>query len=251
MMAMPVKVLPAAEVTGMAKTFRYLVEDYEPDILVSGCPLTMAGEPGPQAERVAAVAQKIADELDLPLEFEDERLSSQEAKRILREQGLNEKQMRGKIDMIAASLFLQTWLDRKTRRFRMSSAFDPRQPNRTRQPAPRPVSSGQRPTQPTQRAAQPAARSAQPSSRPTQPTQRPSQQPVRRPAQQSAAHTAQPAGGSRFKQQAPAQRTQGQAPQSRSHAHHAHGSHGVAPATRSSYNTRARRGAQKKAPRCL
>ena len=36
-----------------------------------------------------------------------------EAKRILREQGLNEKQMRGKIDMIAASLFLQTWLDRK------------------------------------------------------------------------------------------------------------------------------------------
>ena len=64
-------------------------------------------------ERVAAVAQKIADELDLPLEFEDERLSSQEAKRILREQGLNEKQMRGKIDMIAASLFLQTWLDRK------------------------------------------------------------------------------------------------------------------------------------------
>ena len=103
-MAMPVKVLPAAEVTAMAKTFRYLV---------SGRPLTMAGEPGPQAERVAAVAQKIADELDLPLEFEDERLSSQEAKRILREQGLNEKQMRGKIDMIAASLFLQTWLDRK------------------------------------------------------------------------------------------------------------------------------------------
>ena len=43
----------------------------------------------------------------------DRRLSSQEAKRILREQGLNEKQMRGKIDMIAASLFLQTWLDRK------------------------------------------------------------------------------------------------------------------------------------------
>ena len=74
-MAMPVKVLPAAEVTGMAKTFRYLVEDYEPDILVSGRPLTMAGEPGPQAERVAAVAQKIADELGLPLVFEDERLS--------------------------------------------------------------------------------------------------------------------------------------------------------------------------------
>lgn len=124
----------------------------------------------------------------------------------------------------------------------MSSAFDPRQPNRTRQPAPRPVSSGQRPMQPTQRAAQPAARSAQPSSCATQPTQRPGQQPASRPAQQSAARAAQPAGGSRFRQQTPTQRAQ--APQS--HAHHACGSHGVAPAARSSYNTHARRGAQKK-----
>ena len=34
-----------------------------------------------------------------------------EAKRILREQGLSEKSMRGKVDMVAASLFLQAWLD--------------------------------------------------------------------------------------------------------------------------------------------
>ena len=121
----------------------------------------------------------------------------------------------------------------------MSSASDPRQPNRKRQPSPRPVPSGQRPVQLTPRAAQPAARPAQPSSRPAQ---RPGQQPASRPAQQSAARAAQSAGGARFKQQAPTQRAQ--APQS--HAHHAHGTHGVAPAARSSYNTHARCGAQKK-----
>ncbi len=109
--ASPVKVLPAAEVIGLAKPFRLILEDYEPDILVSGRPMTMAGERGPQAERVESIARKLSEDLDLPLEFEDERLSSREAKRILREQGLNEKQMRGKVDMIAASLFLQTWLD--------------------------------------------------------------------------------------------------------------------------------------------
>lgn len=103
----------------------------------------------------------------------------------------------------------------------MPSASDPRQQNRTRQPAPRPAQPGQRPAQ-----------------RSAQPTQRAVQQPAVRPAQ--------PAGGTRFKQQAPAQRTQGQARQSRPHAHHAHCSHGVAPATRSSYNTHARRGVQKK-----
>lgn len=109
--ASPVKVLPAAEVLSCAKTFRRILEDYEPEVLVCGRPQTMSGEDGPQAERVMAQARSIANACDLPLEFADERLSSSEAKRILREQGLNEKQMRGKVDMIAASLFLQAWLD--------------------------------------------------------------------------------------------------------------------------------------------
>lgn len=109
--ASPVKVLPAAEVLSCAKTFRRILEDYEPEVLVCGRPQTMSGEDGSQAERVMAQAHSIAKACDLPLEFADERLSSSEAKRILREQGLNEKQMRGKVDMIAASLFLQAWLD--------------------------------------------------------------------------------------------------------------------------------------------
>lgn len=109
--AMPVKVLPAAEVTGMARSFRLLLEDHEPDILVCGLPKTMAGEEGPQAERVRAVGEQVARLAGLPLAFADERLSSREAKRILREEGLSERQMRGKIDMLAASLFLQAWLD--------------------------------------------------------------------------------------------------------------------------------------------
>ncbi|WP_293673410.1 Holliday junction resolvase RuvX [uncultured Parolsenella sp.] len=109
--ASPVKVLPAAEVLGMSRTFRRILEDYEPEVLVCGRPQTMGGEDGPQAERIMAQARQVADACDLPLEFADERLSSAEAKRILRAQGLKEKQMRGKIDMIAASLFLQAWLD--------------------------------------------------------------------------------------------------------------------------------------------
>lgn len=109
--AVPVKVLPAAEVLGGARSFRYVLEDYEPDVLVCGRPKTLSGEDGPQAERVMAQARQIAETCGLPLEFEDERLSSQEAKRILREEGYNEKSMRGRVDMVAASLFLQTWLD--------------------------------------------------------------------------------------------------------------------------------------------
>ena len=62
---------------------------------------------------IREVAQQVASKLGLPLEFSDERLSSSEAKRSLREQGFSEKEMRGKVDMIAASLFLQSWLDKR------------------------------------------------------------------------------------------------------------------------------------------
>ena len=80
-------------------------------MLVSGLPYTLAGGEGPQAARIKAQAQAIAARCSLPVAFADERLSSQEAKRSLREKGLGEREMRGKIDMIAASLFLQAWLD--------------------------------------------------------------------------------------------------------------------------------------------
>lgn len=114
--AMPLKVLPASEVENMARTFRMIIEDHEPDVLVCGLPQTMAGEEGPQAEHICAIAERVARACDLPLEFIDERLSSSEAKRVLREQGLSEKQMRGKVDMISASLFLQAWLDSQRRK---------------------------------------------------------------------------------------------------------------------------------------
>ena len=109
--ASPVCVLPAAEVLAHAVTFRRVLEDWEPDLLVCGLPRTLAGEEGPQAERIRAQAEKIARSCGLPLEFADERLSSAEAKRILREQGLSERSMRGRVDSVAASLFLQSWLD--------------------------------------------------------------------------------------------------------------------------------------------
>ena len=109
--ASPVCVLPTDQVLGNARPFRQVLEDWEPELLLSGLPRTMAGEEGPQAAFIRDAAARIGKACDLPVEFVDERLSSSEAKRILREKGLSEKQMRGKIDMIAASLFLQAWLD--------------------------------------------------------------------------------------------------------------------------------------------
>lgn len=113
--ASPIAVLPANEVAQKAPSFRRLLEDWEPELLLCGLPRTLSGEEGPQAKRVRAVAERISRATGLPLEFSDERLSSREAKRSLREKGMSEREMRGKIDMIAASVFLQAWLDARVR----------------------------------------------------------------------------------------------------------------------------------------
>lgn len=110
-MAFPVTVLPTSEVLQHARSFRRILEDHEPEILVCGRPLTLAGDVGGQADRITTQARQIASACGLPLEFVDERLSSKEAKRILHEEGRSERDMRGSVDMVAASLFLQTWLD--------------------------------------------------------------------------------------------------------------------------------------------
>ena len=109
--ASPVTVLPSAEVKSCAKLFMRVLEDWEPELLVSGLPYTLSGEEGPQAARIRAFAAEVSKRTGIPVEFSDERLSSTEAKRSLREKGMSEREMRGKIDMIAASIFLQSWLD--------------------------------------------------------------------------------------------------------------------------------------------
>lgn len=114
--ATPVCVLPAGEVLAGARSFRNVLADWEPDVLVCGRPTSLSGEAGPQAARVVSQAEEIARRAELPLELCDERLSSSEAKRSMRELGMSERDMRGKVDMVAASLFLQAWLDARQRK---------------------------------------------------------------------------------------------------------------------------------------
>ncbi len=109
--SMPLKVLPIDEVVSGATSFKRVLEDYEVDLLLVGLPISLDGEENRQAQRVKTLAEQISITQGLQVKYQDERLSSTQAKRILKERGCTEKEMRGKIDMIAASIFLQTYLD--------------------------------------------------------------------------------------------------------------------------------------------
>jgi putative holliday junction resolvase len=109
--ATPVAVLDAARALGDGRDLVRLVEDYEVEVVVVGLPLSMDGTEGPQAKRVRSAAARLAGFLRTPLEFVDERLSSSQASKAMQATGASSRKQRGSVDMVAASLFLQSYLD--------------------------------------------------------------------------------------------------------------------------------------------
>jgi putative Holliday junction resolvase len=81
--------------------------------VVFGLPLRLDGGEKEEAIEVRRFANQLSRSLKLPVSFIDERLTSFEAKQILREQGLSEKEMRGVIDEAVARLLLTQYYQKK------------------------------------------------------------------------------------------------------------------------------------------
>jgi putative Holliday junction resolvase len=82
-------------------------------ILVAGLPYSLSGELGAQARQVQKYANRLAQALELPLEYVDERLTSVEAEELMKVAGISVSQNKGSIDRKAAALILQQWLDER------------------------------------------------------------------------------------------------------------------------------------------
>jgi putative Holliday junction resolvase len=93
-----------------------LVRLHEVGAIVVGLPLHMDGRRGPEAEAARAFARRLAATTGLPVEALDERLTTVEAERALRESGRKGRERRAVIDAVAAAILLRTWLElRRTR----------------------------------------------------------------------------------------------------------------------------------------
>ena len=85
--------------------------------IVVGLPLHMNGRRGPEAEAAERFAARLAEATGLPVDLLDERWTSVEADRALREAGHNEKRRgRGARDSVAATLLLRTYLEQRANR---------------------------------------------------------------------------------------------------------------------------------------
>jgi putative Holliday junction resolvase len=71
----------------------------------------MSGASGAAAVKAERFAEALASGLEVPVELQDERLSTVEAERALREAGVSGRARREVVDRTAATVILQAWLD--------------------------------------------------------------------------------------------------------------------------------------------
>jgi len=90
---------------------RELVEQRQVKVLVVGLPYSMDGTLGFQARKVQKFAARLAEALQLPVEYVDERLTSFEAEELLKAEKRSPSRNKALIDRKAAAIILQQWLD--------------------------------------------------------------------------------------------------------------------------------------------
>jgi putative holliday junction resolvase len=88
-----------------------VISEHDVGEIVMGLPLRMSGAEGIQAEKMQAFAEDIRRRFKLPVHLWDERLTSAQANRLLRETDMSIKRRGAVVDQMAAVLILQSWMD--------------------------------------------------------------------------------------------------------------------------------------------
>jgi putative Holliday junction resolvase len=110
--ASPLATLPRRTPAEDAQALAALAAEQDATTVVVGLPVTLAGREGPAARAVRAYLAELAPLLPgLDLRLADERLSTVAAERALVGRGVRRRARREVVDQVAASVFLQTWLD--------------------------------------------------------------------------------------------------------------------------------------------
>ncbi len=95
------------------EALRRLAEQHQAVLLLVGHPVHLSGRAGTQAEKAAAFAEDLGRYLGRQVLLWDERLTTAEAQRVLRESGAGRVKRSAAIDRMAAVLLLQSYLDQQ------------------------------------------------------------------------------------------------------------------------------------------
>jgi putative Holliday junction resolvase len=92
-----------------------VIQEYDVREIVVGLPLRMSGAEGIQSDKMQVFAEDLRKRFRLPVHLWDERLTSAEANRLLRETDLSIEKRGKAVDRMAAILILQGWMESRNR----------------------------------------------------------------------------------------------------------------------------------------
>lgn len=90
-----------------------IINSNEVEALVLGFPKNMNNTVGERAEIALKFKEKLEERYSLPVYMQDERLSTKEAENMLIKNDTSRKKRKKVIDSLAATIILQSYLDRK------------------------------------------------------------------------------------------------------------------------------------------
>jgi putative Holliday junction resolvase len=111
--ATPLEVVQASDRQAADRRIGELVAEWEPTIIVVGLPLQLDGEAGTAARRTLKTANRLRATISVPFVTYDERLTTVTAHRSLDEQNVRGVNRRDMVDMVAAQVILQGWMDKE------------------------------------------------------------------------------------------------------------------------------------------
>jgi len=88
-----------------------VITEYDVSEIVVGYPLRLSGAEGTQSEKMQRFAEDLRKQFGLSVHLWDERLTSTQANRLLREAELSIRKRAGAVDRMAAVLILQSWME--------------------------------------------------------------------------------------------------------------------------------------------
>ncbi len=97
----------------LIEKIKTIVEEQKIEKIVLGFPKNMNNTIGPKGKLSLDFKKKLEENLTIPIELQDERLTTKSATNILIQGGLSRKKRKKVIDSIAATIILQTFLDRR------------------------------------------------------------------------------------------------------------------------------------------
>lgn len=97
----------------LLKEVKNLVEELEIEAIVLGFPKNMNNTIGPKGELSLEFKTKLEEILEIPIYLQDERLSTKSATDMLIQGNVSRKNRKKVVDSVAATIILQTYLDRR------------------------------------------------------------------------------------------------------------------------------------------